>query len=87
MNLLRALNVIKVAAEKKAFHIFSVPVLNFITIGQQLTIKSARFWQLCFISIWQLTGLFIVKLLSQTGLVLELVPLQLCCSQGGKSRI
>ena len=31
-------------------HIFSVSVLNFIKLGQQLTIISARFWQLRFIS-------------------------------------
>ena len=43
---LSVLNVIKVAAKKKVFHIFSVLVLNFITLGQQLTIKSASFWQL-----------------------------------------
>ena len=49
---------------QKVFHIFSVPVLNFITLGQQLTIKSARFWQLLFKSIWQLTGLFTMKLCS-----------------------
>ena len=61
---LYTLNVIKVAAKKNAFHIFSVPVLNFITLVQQLTIKSARFMQLRFISIWQRTGLFTVKLRS-----------------------
>ena len=50
--------------KEKFFHIFSVPVLNFITLGQQLTIKSARFWQLHFRTIWQLTGPFTVKLRS-----------------------
>ena len=55
---------VKVAAIRKVFHIFSVPILNFITLGQQLTIKSARFRQLHFISILQLTGLFTVKLRS-----------------------
>ena len=43
--------------------------------GQQLKIKSARFWQLRFISTWQLTGLFTVKLRSvRRGLILELLP-------------
>ena len=41
-----------------------LPVLNFTMVGQYLTIKSVRFWQLHFISIWQLTGLLTVKLSS-----------------------
>ena len=42
----------------QVFSIFSVPVLNFTMLGQQLTTKSARVWQLPFINIWQLIGLF-----------------------------
>ena len=38
------LYVVKVAANKKVFRIFSVPVLNFTILGQQVTIKSVRFW-------------------------------------------
>ena len=38
------LNVVTVAAKRKVFSIFSVTVLNFTVLEQQLTIKSLRFW-------------------------------------------
>ena len=72
----------------EVFSIFSVSVLNFITLGQQLTVKFARLWQLRFMSIWQLIGLFNVKLRSvRQRWSQNWSPLQLCCSQGVKSRI